>query len=161
MLRALNQLWSLRLDAHILAGIGQSLGADVPACVYSKPCLMQGIGEQLSPYDFDDLAYHLLLAKPPAGLSTQTVYRSLKIVEKPIEENLFEAGNDLQPVAELLCMQIKDLVSIIAAQPECLLARMTGSGSACFGLFANQLAAQKAQRALNKDYWSVVTSLVQ
>ena len=51
----------------------------------------------------------------------------------------------------------------LAAQPGCLLARMSGSGATCFGLFADAAPAETAARVLaadNANWWVAATSLI-
>ena len=46
-LRALNALWEIDWPLDKLAELALDLGADVPACVYSRPLRMRGIGERI------------------------------------------------------------------------------------------------------------------
>jgi 4-diphosphocytidyl-2-C-methyl-D-erythritol kinase len=50
---------------------------------------------------------------------------------------------------------IGDVLDALAAIPGCLLARMSGSGATCFGLFAAPEAAQAAARSIGHDRWWV------
>ena len=64
--------------------------------------------------------------------------------------------NDLQPAAEALSPEIGKTLDLIRSTEGCLLARMSGSGSTCFGLYADQdAAAQAAERIQRgkKKYW--------
>ena len=56
--------------------------------------------------------------------------------------------NDMQPVAEALFPEVGNLGREMSAQRGCLLARMSGSGSAVFGLFADETPARRAAEAL-------------
>jgi 4-diphosphocytidyl-2-C-methyl-D-erythritol kinase len=59
--------------------------------------------------------------------------------------------NDLQPAAIGIAPVIADVVAALAAQPGCLLARMSGSGATCFGLFADAAAAALAAQSLQRQ----------
>jgi 4-diphosphocytidyl-2-C-methyl-D-erythritol kinase len=51
---------------------------------------------------------------------------------------------------------IAPLIALISAQDGCLLARMSGSGGTCFGVFATAQAARDAASALaqeNPGWW--------
>src|SRR6185503_986486 len=48
-LRALNRLWALEQSEDELIALAQEFGSDVPACVLSRPCWMEGRGERVSP----------------------------------------------------------------------------------------------------------------
>jgi 4-diphosphocytidyl-2-C-methyl-D-erythritol kinase len=69
---------------------------------------------------------------------------------------LAQTRNDLEGPAHRLVPQIGEVIAAIAGQPGCLLARMSGSGGTCFGLFATAEAARDAAAALsthNPGWW--------
>ena len=137
------------------------LGADLPLCLMApKACRMQGLGEGLDPVaDMPRLA--MVLANPGVELSTPQVFRALEQrVNPPLPpiprfadapalcDWLAGTRNDLEPPAMQALPQIATLKAEIAAQPGCLLARMTGSGATVFGIFTTRAAAEGAARAL-------------
>jgi len=149
---------------------GLSLGADVPACVISKPLRMQGIGEQLTL--LPKLPnYAIVLVNNSEAVSTAAVFKALERVDNPAGQGL-PAGlstaaffqtiaaqrNDMQAAAISICPGIADVIAALAAQPDCALARMSGSGGTCFGLFESlekaEAAAQKIKKA-QPDWWVV------
>jgi 4-diphosphocytidyl-2-C-methyl-D-erythritol kinase len=164
-LRALDALWGTRLDAARLRGIAATLGADVPVCVESRAIRMQGIGEILS--DAPALpGFGLLLANPRIALPTPAVFKARRGDFSPPAEQparladaaaladwLRPLGNDLQEAAIALCPAVAEVLAAIAAQPGCLLARMSGSGATCFGIFADAEAASRAADALPAAWW--------
>lgn len=164
-LRVLDALWETGLDAAALEAIAAQLGADVPVCVASRPARMMGVGEILSAAP-ELPACGLLLANPRIALPTPQVFRARRGEFSPPAEmpgRLADAaaladwlrplGNDLQDAALSLCAAIAEVLSAIAAQPGCLLARMSGSGATCFGLFATPAQAQAAAKALPAAWW--------
>lgn len=139
-LLALNQLWQLNLSRAALSRIGLPLGADVPFFLCGHPAWVEGIGEQITPLTG---AHRLpptqfVVVKPTAGLATPAIFAAptLKRDSIPVSIETFCQSpyhfgrNDLQPVAELLCPDVKKAVDWLEAQK--LHARMTGSGSAVF-----------------------------
>jgi len=62
-------------------------------------------------------------------------------------------ANDLEAPAISLVPAIGNVLHAIAATAGCLLARMSGSGATCFGLFANAAAAQVAAAELARPGW--------
>lgn len=137
---ALNRLWNLHLSRDQLAQIGLRLGADVPFFVRGHNAWVEGIGETITP-----LTGHSALppqsfwvVKPEAGLDTASIFTSadLKRDTKRATIEIFAADhygfghNDLQPVAEALCSDVKNAKNWLNAQN--LHATMTGSGSAVF-----------------------------
>ncbi|MCA0941305.1 4-(cytidine 5'-diphospho)-2-C-methyl-D-erythritol kinase [Salipiger pacificus] len=152
-----------RAEAALLA-----LGADVPMCIASRPVRVRGIGEGLEPVALPPLP--AVLVNPRVPVSTPQIFRSLTSrVNPPMPERLPEfAGpeslidwlsgmrNDMEPAAIALEPVIGTLLSELAALPGCRLARMSGSGATCFGLFASMAEAGAAAGALRRarpDWW--------
>ncbi len=135
-LLALNRLWRTGLDQHALETIGLQLGADVPFFLRGRNAWVEGIGERITPIDLP--AARLLVAKPPAGVDTPSIFRApdLQRATNPAILSGFAADplrfghNDLQPVARRLCPDVGAALDWLASQG--LTGRMTGSGSACF-----------------------------
>lgn len=149
---------------------GMALGADVPACVLSMPLRVQGIGEQLSLLPaLPEFAIVLVNAGEP--VSTPRVFAALGSVNNAPGEALptglsradffsFIAAqrNDMQAAATKICPRILNVLTALDAQPECALARMSGSGGTCFGLFENLDKARRAASAIQQaepDWWVV------
>jgi 4-diphosphocytidyl-2-C-methyl-D-erythritol kinase len=164
-LRALNQLWGLGWGEARLAAIGAKLGADVPVCLGSRPTRMEGVGEVLSAAPSLP-RFGLLLANPREALATPAVFRAragrfsarASLPEAwgsaaEMAADLAALENDLQAPAISLCPPIAEVLSAISASPGCLLARMSGSGATCFGVFPNAAAAASAAAALPPAWW--------
>lgn len=139
-LLALNRLWGLGLSRRELAAIGLQLGADVPFFIGGSNAWVEGIGEQITAlegeYTLPGARFAVL--KPDAGLDTRGIFTS-SLLKRDTERatiadfaaNHFDFGrNDLQPVAEALCPDVKKAIDWLEALG--LQARMTGSGSAVF-----------------------------
>jgi 4-diphosphocytidyl-2-C-methyl-D-erythritol kinase len=139
-----------------------TLGADLPVCMAAPaPCRMQGRGEHVRPLGpLPEL--RVLLVNPGLPLSTPAVFAALESrANPPMPERLPEwrdaAGlcdwlsgmrNDLEAPARRLRPEIGEVLAQIAAQPGCHLARMTGSGATCFGLFSDPATVRAAAQAL-------------
>jgi 4-diphosphocytidyl-2-C-methyl-D-erythritol kinase len=164
-LHLLNAFWQLKLPDHALAGIGLSLGADIPVCLAGQPMRMMGIGEVLEPVPA--LApLHVVLVHPGMGLSTPAVFKALAgrwsgaarpfgadiTDSKGLLALLADTKNDLEAPAMELLPDISVILSALRSQNDCLLARMSGSGSACFGLFSGKETADFAAKALIKAH---------
>ena len=170
-LRLLNSLWRTGLDDNALAQLGRSLGADVPACVHSRSALIEGIGEKIAPLALPRLA--LLLVNPGVELSTAAVFAKLddrRGAELPplpefadastLVTYLRDTGNDLEAPAKSLAPVIAECLSALSREPGCLLARMSGSGATCFGIFeAEEAAAATRQKiaAAHPGWWTEST----
>lgn len=163
-LGALSSLWNLSLDATDLAALGLRLGADLPICLAGQPCFMGGIGEILTPAPPLPPAA-LLLVNPGTGLSTPAVFKARSggfSDPAPFETTprdaahlarlLASRGNDLTQAAQRLVPQIKTVLEHLSRLPDCLLARMSGSGATCFALFATLPQADHAARLLRTAF---------
>ena len=154
-----------------LSEIALSLGADVPACLAGCALLMTGIGETITPVS-TALHGHILLASPRVFLPTKTIFSALtqngfgvqdntdKVPQSPAGTvaDLVARGNDLQPVAIEQAPVIGDLIQQIGAQAGCVAAQMTGSGSACFGIFETaEQSDSAAARLAGQGFWTVST----
>ena len=156
-LRALNGLWGLGLGPEELAGIGASVGSDVPALVlaqhYRTPVLMEGRGECVRPLDAQEcakLSRWIVLANPGVESSTAEVYAHCKPrSESPSAR--FDASaapvNDLQAAACGLHPEIATaLAALVAAGAGDVM--MSGSGSTVFGFSESESAASRIAAAM-------------
>jgi 4-diphosphocytidyl-2-C-methyl-D-erythritol kinase len=173
-LRALCRLWRVQVDASTLAGIAAGLGADVPVCLHGAPTYMQGIGEVLVPAPKLPQP-GLVLINPRIPLPTPKVFAARRgafsepapFAEPPrdpaaLATALAARRNDLEAAAIEIVPAVADVLAALKASPECLLARMSGSGATCFGIYDNAVAAETAARWLlerQKSWWIKATCL--
>jgi 4-diphosphocytidyl-2-C-methyl-D-erythritol kinase len=73
VLMGLNRLWDLNWSRQQLAELGAQLGADVPFFLGGGSAIVEGIGERLTPVALRSRQY--LVAKPPLGVCTQSIFR--------------------------------------------------------------------------------------
>lgn len=133
---ALNRLWGLGLPRAELARLGLALGADVPFFVGGRNAWVEGVGERLTPIDVPPARFVVL--KPASGVATRDIFLSPHLKRDTFTATMasFAAHgivfghNDLQPVAEKACPEIREALDWLAQQG--LSPRMTGSGSAVF-----------------------------
>ena len=79
-----------------------------------------------------------------------------KQLREQLLTSLADDRNDLEMPAIALAPVIADVLGDLRALPGCRLARMSGSGATCFGLFETARAAASAARALrtgHADWW--------
>lgn len=163
----LMQCWNIRPDPALIHQLALRLGADVPVCLGGRTVRMTGIGETLLPVSPMPPA-GLLLVNPLVPLPTGPVFKArsgpfsapaalsrLWPDVYTLAADLAQARNDLQSAATTLLPVIGSMVTDIAAQPDCLVARMSGSGATCFGLFPHVEAAQAAATKLGGRGWWV------
>jgi 4-diphosphocytidyl-2-C-methyl-D-erythritol kinase len=172
LLRLIRDVFAPQIDDARLERVAGRLGADGAACLWGRPVLAEGYGERLSPAPkLPEI--HAVLVNPGIAVSTPEVYRRLDaaqgfgdIAPPPMPE-AFEsvaelAGwlslqrNDLEAPAVAAAGEIGAVLETLRAEPEVLLARVSGSGGTCFALCADDLAAESlAERieALAPRWW--------
>ncbi|RFU12461.1 4-(cytidine 5'-diphospho)-2-C-methyl-D-erythritol kinase [Rhodobacteraceae bacterium W635] len=169
-LRALSRLWNLPLPpvAEIL-----TLGADVPVCLSSAPQRMAGIGESLSAVPPVPPLYAVLV-NPRVTVPTGAVFRALSCKDNPamgapdwhdfetFVDWLSRQRNDLQTPAIAVAPAIGTALAALQCE-DARLARMSGSGATCFGLFETAKGAEAAAASLfatHPDWWVRATPLL-
>ena len=147
-----------------------SIGADVPVCLWAGPQRMRGVGN-----DLDRLigvpACHLVLINPGLSIATGEVFRSLRrtdhssmgvLPDWPDPASfaawLGEQRNDLQEAAVQLVPQVGEALSALSGAT---VARMTGSGTSCYGLYPDRDAARLAAAEISaaRPHWWVRDTL--
>jgi len=176
-LHGLSRLWNLGLSDTTLAKIGLALGADVPVCLAGVPSFFGGIGDEIQSAGLLPRA-HVVLANPGAPLATAAVFRARAAAGATYSQParwmeaapdtvtlaglLAKRSNDLTAAAVSLLPVIAEVLAALAQQRPCLLARLSGSGATCFGLFAERGEAREAAAAIaaaHPDWWVVPTML--
>jgi len=177
-LRLLARANALDLADLRLANAAKGTGADVPICVDPRPRIMRGIGEKLSePLPLPRLA--AVLVNPGVPVATREVFGALaaprlstpnatgRQAQIPLRREELLAflrthGNDLEAPAISIAPVIAEVLARLRAAPGCELARMSGSGGTCFGVFASEIVAMAAARdisATNPPWWVCPTVL--
>jgi 4-diphosphocytidyl-2-C-methyl-D-erythritol kinase len=178
-LRLLARANNLPIDDPRLVAAARATGADVPVCLHPRPRVMRGIGEILSaPLPLPRLP--ALLVNPGIALPTKLVFagwsappkiRAKDAADSPetrkwTEHDLLDwlAGekNDLEAPAIALAPVIASVLTALRQLAGCRLARMSGSGASCFGLFLSAgetSAAAEVLRGKFPDWWIAETTL--
>ncbi len=161
---ALDRLMDTRMTAAELCAVAETVGADVPFCVLGAAAYAEGIGTILTPLpSLPDCA--VVIAKPLDGVSTAEAYRLVDraaLTRRPHTGAAVDAvcAGDLAAVAHGLCNVFEEALALpevaaigqVMREHGTLGCRMTGSGSAVFGLFDNEEAARRCAAALRRDY---------
>lgn len=173
-LRGINRLFELGAATPVLQKLGVSLGADIPYCVSGGTALAEGIGEIITPLPAMPRC-HILIVKPPVGVSTSFVYKNLDMasIDHPDVDGMINAirsgsyvgvasklGNVLESVTLAHCPEI----ATIKQQMQTLGADgvlMSGSGPTVFGLFPTKAAASFAYMHFKVGPYGSETYLVQ
>ncbi len=173
-LRGLARFWGLQVPEPELMALGLELGADVPMCLKREPVLVSGIGDKLAPAP--ELPWlSVVLVNPLRAVSTQDVFKARTgdfsdpmstlpdtQTAEALARLLGDTRNDLTAAALIIEPDIGRVLETLAATDACLLARMSGSGATCFGLFADSHQAGLARQAIHRahpDWWAESMSL--
>lgn len=172
ILKALIKLWNVDLVSERISTLALSLGADVPMCLYGNPCFVRGVGEKICPAPALP-EFGLLLVNPELPLATRDVFRARKgpfsdsgwfqnnIADAvSLAKVLVQRKNDLEGPAIGQMPVIQNILNTLSALPGCHLARMSGSGATCFGIFDTEKDAIKGSEILSIPHrgWRIMPS---
>jgi 4-diphosphocytidyl-2-C-methyl-D-erythritol kinase len=156
----------------------RATGSDVPVCLDPQIRLMSGVGDILSaPLDLPTLPG--VLVNPAIAVPTRAVFAAWRPVTAHPHPTppaalaklsssdellgfLTAQANDLEAPAIMLAPMIADVLGALRRLPGCNLARMSGSGATCFGIFASAEAALRGGeelRAKHPRWWVEATAL--
>lgn len=172
-LRLLARANGLASDDPHLAGAARVTGADVPVCLDPRARMMRGAGEAVGPA-LGLPPQPAVLINPGVPVETRAVFARLGLQAGEKVQNgahpamtagmsaeqlsaaLAKGRNDLEDAACLLAPVVVDVLAVLSAAKGCRLARMSGSGATCFGLFSSRRAASHAAaviKARHPDWW--------
>ncbi len=167
-LRLIARANELAADDRRLYEAARATGADVPVCLDARARIMRGIGDLLSaPLSLPPLP--AVLVNPRVALPTKAVFAAWRLAaapgaaldlaavckltgRDPLLQLLATQSNDLEDAAIALTPVIADVLSELRGLSGCQLARMSGSGATCFGLFSSATAARAAGKVLSDKY---------
>jgi 4-diphosphocytidyl-2-C-methyl-D-erythritol kinase len=164
VLRGLNEMYNAGLSEDELCQIGVKLGADVPFCIYNRPCFAEGIGEVLTPIKIYR-PLPLVVTIGSEGASTKLMYQIIDSIENRESFSHSEmlhylAVGNIRRVAKTMRNDFElcyDDESGVADSRRLLLengaisAMMSGSGSSVFGIYNNIHLARKAVENVRKN----------
>ena len=168
-LLAANMGWNLKWSRERLAKLAAELGSDVPFFLDACPAVCRGRGEQIEPVG-PLPTLHVVIVRPPAGLSTAAVYAASTPSARPQQvEPLVEAlrqgnlgrsralvRNRLEEPAASLSPWVGRLRDEFK-RVDCVAAQMSGSGTSYFGIcrsarHARRVAARLRSRSVGRVY---------
>jgi 4-diphosphocytidyl-2-C-methyl-D-erythritol kinase len=156
---ALNFLWKANLDVDALAGLGLSLGADVPVFVRGHSAWAEGVGEKLTPIDLPQAAY--LLVDSGVSVPTRELFQTLELTRNAAPATIADfvsgtvLGNAFEPVLRAREKTVDRLLKFLSQFGT---ACLTGTGGGCFVGFKALAEAQAAQQSLPPEFKSWVAN---
>lgn len=149
LLRCLNRISPEFVSQQFSHEIAFAVGADVPFFLVGGFAQAEGYGQILKPLH-DQPTQHLLIVKPDEGMSTPEAYKKLDQSTRPFKEfpaNYETYYNDFERVAPCICDDIEDRLLTHGA----IIAKLSGSGTAVFGIYPSQSAAERAKLKLEAE----------
>jgi len=169
-LRLLSKQWGVSIGP--ISNFAR-VGADVPVCLAGGCSRIRGAGETVELLEPGWPELPLVLANAGKEVSTTRVFQGVKrfggalVGEIPGTCSVGELAawlenqrNDLESPALSIAPEIRDVLSQLSSCRGCLLARMSGSGGTCFGIFESSEAAVRAKRKVhraNSSWWCIAT----
>lgn len=171
VLVGLNEMFGLGLRVDELREVGAGIGADVPFCISGGTALGEGIGDILMPLPVPP-THHLVLVKPARSADTGETYRAYDAAKtqsarsvdpvisalrsKSLTALAAAVGNDLASVTRALVPEVAALEQLLVASGASG-ASMSGSGTAVYGVFDDESAAESAKATVDAPGVGVYT----
>ncbi|MFM9874382.1 MAG: 4-(cytidine 5'-diphospho)-2-C-methyl-D-erythritol kinase [Fimbriimonadaceae bacterium] len=149
LLRCLNFINSEFVTHQFAREIAFAVGADVPFFLNGGFAQAEGYGQILTPLP-DQPKQHLVIVKPNEGMPTPEAYKKLDQAPRPFKdfpENYQTYYNDFERVAPCICDDIEDRLLTHGATA----AKLSGSGTAVFGIYPSQSATERAKLKLEAE----------
>ena len=175
LLKYLNNKYKLKISNKTIKKIARQVGFDVPIFLEKKNSLLTGKKDEIIRLK-QKYKFNLLIVFPNFICSTKKIYQANKNIsliknyssffikdKERIIDVLKNQGNDLEKPAIKIYPKIKEVINVIESQKGCYFSRISGSGSACFGIFVkkkNAVYAQKMIKLKYPKYWSVVSKTI-
>jgi 4-diphosphocytidyl-2-C-methyl-D-erythritol kinase len=168
-MHSLNTLWGINADKNELSTLALQLGADLPMCIHHRTAHVTGIGDVITPLSGTE-ELHLVLINCGQAVSSADIFsagvehQSGAVKDLDITNGIAPAikglHNDLATAAIAHAPEIQSTLDALNAINGCTLARMSGSGATCFGLFNNAKEAAAGAATLQAAFpnWWVIST---
>lgn len=153
VLVAANIAWQLSWSRERLADLAARLGSDIPFFLGGGSAVCRGRGEQIEPSG--PIHLHVVVVRPPVGLSTPQVYQQCRPASTPMSSSRLQSGlsrGDWREVRSALVNRLEEPASRLTpwigrlrqefASAGCIAHQMSGSGSSYFGICENERHAR-------------------
>lgn len=161
-MRALNELYNLKLSKEEMAKIGVKIGADFPFTIHTGTYRAKGIGEKLKNLPTPELKF--VAVNPGFPISTREVYENLKLKPKDKDMDQLEKAIITLNYKDISKYMKNDMEDYVLNKYEVLkeikkelqsfggIAFLSGTGATVFGIFENEDERLKAYENLKDKY---------
>ena len=175
LLNYFNSKMKLKLTKYKLRKLAGQIGFDVPINLERKNTFLTGAKDGMLRFN-KKFKLNLLIVYPNLICSTKKIYEKNKTISsfkkqnllyinnnKKLIDHLKNEENDLEKTVVNIYPKVKNIINYIKSQKGCYLSRITGSGSACIGIFSNMknaISAQKLIKLKYPKYWSITSKTI-
>ena len=175
LLNYFNLKMKLKLSKNKIKKLASQIGSDVPVNLERKNTFLTGKKDKILRFS-QKFKLNLLIVYPNLICSTKKIYQKNKkisfakrqpsfsaISNKKLINFLKSEHNDLEKVVIKIYPKVKKIIDYIKSQKGCYFSRITGSGSACIGIFSNMKNAIYVQKLIKlkyPKYWSAVSKTI-
>jgi len=175
LLNYFNSKMNLKLKKNKMINLAKTIGSDVPIALEKKNTFLTGKKGKILRIN-KKFNLNLLIVYPNIICSTKKIYKKNKINgpikyhsyfnkrnKKKLIDFLKKEKNDLEKIVIKTFPKIGKIINLIKIQKGCFFSRITGSGSACIGIFSNShnaISAKKLIKSKYPNYWCVVSKTI-
>jgi len=175
LLNYLKPQMNLKLNKSKMEKLASKIGFDVPICLEKKNTFLIGKKEKMLRIK-KKFKFNILIVYPNLVCSTEKIYKKNKkitLLKKGLNFNILSKEklinylknerNDLENTVLKIYPKIKNVIKVIKLQKGCYFSRISGSGSACIGIFSNMenaIYAKKLIKLKYPNYWCVVSKTI-
>ena len=151
---ALNSLWGLGFDMAQLSQLGLRLGADVPVFIFGKSAWAEGVGEHLTEVELPPAWYVVIY--PRQNVATAELFAAPELTRdaRPIKIRDYFAGraiNVFEPLVRRRYPEVDAALKWLSERAQSP-AKLTGTGSCVFAVFADPQAAQSVMQEVPEKW---------
>jgi 4-diphosphocytidyl-2-C-methyl-D-erythritol kinase len=175
VLNFFNSKMCLKQNKDEIKKIAYKVGFDTPISLEKKNTLLTGKRGEILRLN-QKFRLNILIVYPNVICSTKKIYANNKkfTFSRP-QSNFFikdknklidflkNENNDLEKTTIKFYPKVRKIISFIKSQNGCYFSRITGSGSACIGIFSNMKSvffAQKLMKLKFPNYWCVASKSI-
>jgi 4-diphosphocytidyl-2-C-methyl-D-erythritol kinase len=175
ILNHLNNQMKLKLNKSKLNFLASKVGSDVPLSLEKKNTFLFGKKNKFIRLN-KRFKLNLLIVYPNLFCSTKKIYEKNRHLSTSKSNYLFypknrrklinllkDQSNDLEETVVRIYPKVKKIINLIKAQKGCYFSRISGSGSACIGVFVNKknaIYAKKMIKFKHPKYWCAVSKTI-
>ena len=175
LLNYFNSKMRLKLSKNKIKKLAGQIGFDVPVNLERRNTFLTGEKGKILRLN-RKFRLNLLIVYPNLICSTKKIYAKNRTISSSKPQSFFyiknnkklinflkNENNDLEKTVTKIYPKIKKIIDYIKSQKGCYFSRITGSGSACIGIFShmkNAIYVQKLIKLKYPKYWCAVSKTI-